>query len=267
MNRWVSTAVRALPVSVVRRLATMVGARMTEPIDLGLAALIAERDPAWLADAGNLERELLPRLGLCADVPVVYPAALQHAVGQGLLHWQYPNQFAPYLAELSRRSVHSYLEIGVRHGGTFVITVEYMSRFGAVERAVAVDLDHVPALDAYAQQRPEVRTVQADSRSRRFARLVRELGPFDLVLVDGNHAYDVVRGDIETVLPHTSMLALHDIVDDASPGVRRAWAELRAAHGDEFELLEFTAQYDEVLALIGSPVLGIGLAIRRRTAP
>lgn len=95
----------------------------------------------------------------------------------------------------------------------------------------------------------------------------RYLGPFDLVLVDGNHAYDAVRRDIETVLPHTSMLALHDIVDDASPGVRRAWAELRAEHGHELELHEFTAQYDEVLRIIGRPVLGIGLAVRRKTAP
>lgn len=109
--------------------------------------------------------------------------------------------------------------------------------------------------------------MQVDSRSKRFARIVRELGPFDLVLVDGNHAYDAVRGDIETVLPHTSMLALHDIVDDASPGVRRAWTELRADHGHEFELFEFTAQYAEVLKLIGRPVLGIGLAVRRETAP
>ena len=266
-NRWVSAIVRALPDGVLRRLAGAVGGRLPELIDLGPAALIAEHDPAWLSDAGNLERELLPRLGLSDDVPHVYPAALQHAVGQGLRHWQYPRQFAPYLAELSRRSVHSYLEIGVRHGGTFVITVEYLSRFGAVERAVAVDLDHVPALDAYAQQRPEVRAVQADSRSQRFARVVRELGPFDLVLVDGNHAYKAVRGDIETILPYTSMLALHDIVDDASPGVRRAWAELRAEQDAEFELLEFTAQYDEVLAVIGRPVLGIGLAIRRDTGP
>jgi hypothetical protein len=265
-NRWVSAVVRALPDRVFRRLAGAVGGRLPELIDLEPATLIAERDPVWLADAGNLERELLPRLGLSDDVPHVYPAALQHAVGHGLRHWQYPCQFAPYLVELSRRSVRSYLEIGVRHGGTFVITVEYLSRFGAVDRAVAVDLDHVPALDAYAEQHPEVRTVQVDSRSKRFVRVVRDLGPFDLVLVDGNHAYEAVRSDIETVLPHTSMLALHDIVDDASPGVRRAWAELRATQGHEFELLEFTAQYDEVLAVIGRPVLGIGLAIRRPTA-
>jgi hypothetical protein len=41
---------------------------------------------------------------------------------------------------------------------------------------------------------------------------------------------------------------------------------LRATRGHEFELLEFTARYDEVLAVIGRPVLGIGLAIRRPTA-
>jgi hypothetical protein len=31
--------------------------------------------------------------------------------------------------ELASHRVENYLEIGVRHGGTFVITVEYLSRF------------------------------------------------------------------------------------------------------------------------------------------
>jgi precorrin-6B methylase 2 len=57
------------------------------------------------------------------------------------LQWQYPNQFSKYLAELAAHPVDRYLEIGVRHGGTFVITVEYLSRFHPVREAIAVDLE------------------------------------------------------------------------------------------------------------------------------
>ena len=73
-----------------------------------------------------------------------------------------------------------------------------------------------------------------------------------------------MRSDVETVLPHARMVALHDIVDDASAGVRRMWAELRAEH-PELELHEFTAQYDEVRRAVGAPVLGIGLAVKPAT--
>lgn len=263
-SRLVGAAVRRLlPDPAFRALAARVGGRLPEPIDLAPLELLRAADPARLADAEVLERELLPAMGLSDDVPFVFPAELQPAVGRGLRHWQYPSQFGPFLAEVARRGVRRYLEVGVRHGGTFLITTELLGRVGEVERAVAVDLDRVPSLEAYAAQRPHVTVVRTDSRSRRFARLVRDLGPFDLVLVDGNHAYDAVRSDVETVLPHTRMLALHDIVDDASPGVRRMWSELRAERGAQFEMQEFTAQYDEIVTRVGRPVLGLGLAVRR----
>ena len=250
-NRWVSAAVRALPDPVFRRVAGAVGGRLPEPIDTAPLALLSGAD---VRDVHAMEHEVLPRLGLADDVPHVFPQHLQPHVGTGVRHWQYPCQFAPYLAAAAERGVRSYLEIGVRHGGTFLITV------GALKPtdAVAVDIDRVPALDG----RSDVTFLRADSRSRRFKRFL-EGRTFDLVLVDGNHAYDAVRSDVETVLPHARMIALHDIVDDASPGVRRMWAELRCDHADAFEFAEFTAQYDEVRRAIGAPVLGIGLAVRR----
>lgn len=252
-----------LPEPVFRALATRVGGRMPEMVDVGAAELLRQAPLEQLADAGALERELLPALGLADDVPFVMPEHLQGALGRGLRHWQYPNQFAPYLVEVARRGVRSYLEIGVRHGGSFVITVEYLSRFGTVDRATAVDIDSVPALVPYRRQRPQVEAVRLDSRSRRFGRLVAHRGPYDLAFIDGNHAYEAVRSDFEAVRPHARMLVLHDVVDHGSPGVRRLWQEVRHDHADEYEFLEFTAQYPEIVERIGHPVLGIGLAVRR----
>jgi hypothetical protein len=237
-----SAARRALPDRVWRRIAVAAGGRLPEPIDTSPLALLRDADPSELED-------VLPRLGLADDVPHVLPAELQPYVGKGLRHWQYPNQFAPYLAKLSTLPIRSYLEIGVRHGGTFLITSEVLKP----ERAVAVDIDRVPALDGH-------EFVQVDSRSRRFRRLARSQ-TWDLVLVDGNHAYEAVRNDVDTVREHANVIALHDIVDDASPGVTRAWAELRREPG--FEFFEFTAQYDEVVERVGNTVLGIGLAVRK----
>lgn len=237
---------RVLPEPVWRRVAAAVGGRLPEPIDTAPLALLRDADPADLED-------LLPRLGLADDVPLVIPSHLRPFMGKGLRHWQYPNQFAPYLALLSTLRIDSYLEIGVRHGGTFLITTEVLKP----ARAVAVDIDRVPALAGH-------ETFRGDSRSRRFRRLARSQ-TWDLVLVDGNHAYDAVRSDVETVLDHANVIALHDIADQASPGVRRAWAELR--RDPRFDFHEFTAQYDEVVERVGGTVLGIGVAARRDRLP
>ena len=248
-SRFGASARRVLPDPVWRRVAGAVGGRLPEPIDLAPLALLRDVD---VTDAAAVE-ELLPRLGLADDVPLVIPEHLRPFLGTGLRHWQYPNQFGPYLAHLATLEIDSYLEIGVRHGGTFLITVEALKP----TTAIAVDIDRVPAL----QGRPGVEFVQADRRSRRFQRLVEQRGPFDLVLVDGNHAYDAVRNDVDTIREHANVIALHDIVDQASPGVRQAWAELR--QDTRFDFHEYTAQYDEVVDRIGSTVLGIGLAVRR----
>ncbi len=249
-SRFGSAARGVLPDPLWRRVADAVGGRLPEPIDTAPLWLLQSVDAT---DAAALE-QILPRLGLADDVPHVLPSALQPYVGKGLRHWQYPNQFAPYLAFAASLGIDSYLEIGVRHGGTFLITVEALG----VRDAVAVDIDRVPALDA----RPGVMFVRADSRSRRFKRLVASR-TFDLVLIDGNHAYDAVASDLATVRDHARAIALHDIVDQASPGVRRVWSELRASGAGEFDFHEFTAQYDEVVERVGDTVLGIGLAVRK----
>ena len=242
-SRFGSEARRVLPDPLWRRVAGAVGGRLPEPIDTAPLALLRD------ADVTDLE-DVLPRLGLADDVPLVIPEHLRPFMGTGLRHWQYPNQFAPYLAFLATLDIDSYLEIGVRHGGTFLITTEVLKP----RRAVAVDIDRVPALAGR-------EVVQADSRSRRFKRLAQST-TWDLVLIDGNHAYEAVRSDIATVIDHANVIALHDIVDQASPGVRRAWAELKS--DDRFDFHEFTAQYPEVVERVGSTVLGIGVAVRQR---
>src|SRR5687768_3987306 len=118
------------------------------PIDLERVALIREREPRQLADPAELEALLL-QLGLNDEGMHELPASLHPHCGQGLRIWQYPIQFSRYLAHLSKLKVRSYLELGVRHGGAFVATVEVLERFSPLQFAVGVDLLPCPALEEY----------------------------------------------------------------------------------------------------------------------
>jgi hypothetical protein len=263
-NEAVAKAVRAtLPQPVRVRVGSAIGVDKPQEIDLSRLELIRRRDRDWLADPENLERDLLPALGFSADVPDAFPANLHDAVGVGLKHWQYPNQFARYLAHLARYPIRSYLELGVRHGGTFVITVEYLSRFHPIESATAVDIDDVPALHAYLAEHPGVRFMKVDTSTPRFAQRISDGGPYDLVLIDADHSYEACRNDVTLMRDHANILALHDIVDAACPGVREVWRELRAETARERDFFEFTAQYDEIVERNGSPALGLGIAVRK----
>lgn len=234
-------------------------ARRSRPIDLRAVRLIRKASLNQLADASYLEWELLPKLGFNDELLYEFPTSLHPYTGRGLRHWQYPNQFSKYLVELSRLKVESYLEIGVRHGGTFVITVEYLSRLRPLRTAVGVDLVRSPGLVRYAKSRPEVAVLTCDSQSERFRRFVSAAGPFDLVLIDGDHSEAGCRRDFETVVEHARVIVFHDIVSDPVPGVGAVWREVKEAYADRFTFLEFADQYPE-LAREGKSYLGIGVA-------
>src|SRR4051812_34363485 len=99
-----------------------------QPLELDRIARIHARSLVELADPRTLEA-LVCELGLNDEGIEELPAHLHPWCGQGLRIWQYPNQFSRYLAALAGRRIASYLEIGVRHGGTFVATVEVLGRF------------------------------------------------------------------------------------------------------------------------------------------
>ncbi|MGO9788260.1 MAG: class I SAM-dependent methyltransferase [Solirubrobacteraceae bacterium] len=190
------------------------------------------------------------------------PAELAPYCGQGLRHWQYPKQFAPYLTYLAGCPIRTYLEVGCRHGGTFVITVEYLSRFRNVEKAVAVDILNAPGLVKYASERAGARFVCADSQSRVFSRLIERDGPFDLALIDGDHSEEGCQRDLDVIRPHAKIVVLHDIVSTICPGVPAVWERFKSEHAQTWRFHEFVDQYDEVMSRMGAPYMGIGVAAR-----
>jgi hypothetical protein len=254
---------RIIPDAVSARARAALGLMPLCMIDLDRLQLIREAPLDRLRDPRFLEVELLPALGLGGDAPEVYPDALKPFTGKGLRHWQYPSQFGPYLAHLAESGIRSYVEIGVQHGGTFAITVEYLQRFGALEAAYAIDLNRVPSLKQYARQNPIVRVLREDSASERFRTFVRRRGPFGLVFIDGDHSEAGCRRDFDNVAGHATMIAFHDISDGYYSDVRKVWQQVRQSEGTKFNFYEFVEQYAEVQARIARPCLGIGLAVAK----
>src|SRR5215217_6027727 len=202
--------------------------------------------PAWLVRLMGNEPPPALELDRVDVVSRAHLEELRDGLGRGLHFWQYPNQLAPYLSLFSEIPVRRYLELGVQHGGTFVLSTEYFDRFHAMEKAIAVDISRVRSGPAYRRMQPRASFVTVDSGEPRFARMLEREGPFDLVLIDGDHSREAVRRDWETVRPHASVIAFHDIVDSMSPGVAEVWADVRREHADAYEFHEFTQQYPEV---------------------
>lgn len=225
------------------------------PIDLERVALIRGGDPAQLSRPADLEALLL-KLGLNDEALHEFPSSLHPHCGQGLRIWQYPNQFGPYLACLSGLRVRSYLELGVRHGGAFVATVEVLERFSPLDFAVGVDLLPCPALEEYRRMNPRAEFVRMNTQSPEFGAVLDRLGPIDLVFIDSHHEETQCRREVESLGSRANMIALHDIANVDWPGVRTVWEEVKAS--GTYDCHEFTDQYGQL-----GPYMGIGLAVKR----
>ena len=224
------------------------------PIDLSRLALIRDADPRQLATPRGAT-QLVIDLGLNDEGLAELPQSLHRHCG-GLRIWQNPMQFGPYLQHLVGLNVRSYLEIGVRHGGSFVATLEYLQRFCDLELAVGVDIIPAPTLETYAQSNSRVHLTWVDSTTPPFRELLAEMGPFDLAFIDSHHEEHQCQREVELLSESTNMIALHDITNIGCPGVGRVWTEFTAS--SDWECVEFTEQFEGL-----GPFMGIGLAVKR----
>jgi cephalosporin hydroxylase len=203
--------------------------------------------------------ELLPQLGLNDEEVHEYPSHLFPYCGQGLKSWQYPIQFAKYLVWISDLSLHSYAEIGVRHGGTFIITLEFLRRINSDIHAIAVD--H--------QETEPFRQYLADFSDDRIEYIIRDSSDLyvrdyftnhraDLVFIDGDHSYEGCLSDYLMVKNSAQYIAVTDHFSDVCPGVKQFWEEIKHVMPDD-RLTEFKDQYEEVQARTGRSYMGIGM--------
>lgn len=163
---------------------------------------------------------------------------------------QRADELLPFIELLRKEGVRSYLEIGARHGDTFDMVARSLPRGS---RAVAVDLgggpwgtpksipalkDAVRGLEGY-----DAHLIFGDSTSTEVIEKVEALGPFDAVLIDGDHRYAGAKADWLNYGPMGRLVAFHDIVGEGQTTkdaaahpveVPRLWAEIKGERHVEF---------------------------------
>ncbi len=232
-------------------------------VDLLRLNLIREKDLDYLVNPENLEKDLLPKLGFNNERLYQFPPELYSFCGQGLFCWQYPNQFSKFLVHISRYKIESYLEIGVRHGGTFIIINEYLKKIQPLKKSVGIDICYSPSLIKYQKINPKINFLQINSTSEKFRKYLEAAGDFDLVLIDGDHDEAPCRQDFETVKNYAKIIVFHDIVSNVCPGVVKVWQEVKNKYADQYDFFEFTDQYESVFIRTGEKFLGIGVAVKK----
>ncbi|MGY3535115.1 hypothetical protein [Bradyrhizobium sp. USDA 4452] len=229
---------------------------------------IAGLSAAQRADVDFLEREFIPALGLNDESLREQPSELSASFGKGLHLWQYPSQLAPYLAWLSRNAsgISSFMEIGCRWGGMFILVSEWLRNSGAELRTiVALDpIDPTPFITTYfdlLRARAEIEPVylQAYSNAPDVSAYVDCVKP-DFVYIDGDHSLRGAMLDHLMVRSHARIIVHHDIHSQACPDTTLLWTALKQFEAPSFDTFEFTSQYPSV----NGSFLGIG-AMKRRS--
>lgn len=134
------------------------------------------------------------------------------STGAGWKIFQNPYELGIFISRMLDLKVKTVLEIGSGYGG--------LSRF-MVERVgwqvTSVDINPPE------YQTPGVIQYLEDSRTLDLKR-----NRYDLVFIDGNHAYEIVTSDYKRFSPCANqVIAFHDITGNwECPGVRQFWREL-----------------------------------------
>lgn len=203
---------------------------------------------------------LIINLGFNTEILVEQPDIVKRNTG-GLFIWQYPNQFSKYLCLLAQQKITSYIEIGCRWGGTFILTNEYLKRFNPIVKSVAVDYIDSP-VSSYCLLNAESQNLIINSHSPEFQNYMSNHF-FDLIFIDGDHSYDGVKQDYEFSKNSGKIFVFHDITSDVCPGVSQFWNELKRNESNAYDFYEFTEQYKEVWDATNKQFLGIGVAIKK----
>ena len=228
--------------------------------------IIQTLKPDQIENTKHIENYVLPQLGLNGTTNYnfeIFPKELKPHLLSGLRIWQYPNQFAQFLVEISKLNIEYYLEIGMENGGSFIVIVEFLKFKNHGLIAYGVDYRIYNNLKVYAEINQNTLFWEMDSHSKIFKIELDNFKNLDLVFIDGDHTYYGVESDFNLVKDKARHIAFHDIVDFNCNGVRDFWTHLKDKYKNEYYFKEFTEQYPEVLKNTDKTFLGIGLMSKK----
>lgn len=174
-----------------------------------------------------------------------------------------------FIRYLWNAGVRRYCEIGAREGDTFHEIVSRLMLDGKDHFGLAVDLPGglwgKSTTGAQLQlavndlsQNFNVGCLLGDSTDPAIIERVKGYGPYDAILIDGDHTYEGVKADWEAYRDLAPIIAFHDIVGEGQfervthrgVEVPKLWAEIKASGAN---VVEFVSP--------GS-AMGIGLVLR-----
>jgi hypothetical protein len=208
-----------------------------------------------------MEKFIYEKVGLNDESLHEQPPELGQYFGTGLYIWQYPKQFSKYIVWLLRNAQNysSYLEIGCRWGGTFIVICEVLRRANPnFQWAVAADIiEKTPFIERYMEitknDGVEIVYFPGSSTSEHFIKLVKERKP-DISFIDGDHTLVGALKDHMLVRPYSKVIIHHDISSDSCTETTLLWNSLKEFEKDR-KKIEFIEQYQSV----EGKYLGIGI--------
>jgi Methyltransferase domain len=164
---------------------------------------------------------LIKRFGLYYDIRDIYGEPYNQWMIKNYMGgmYQQPRQIAQSLIYLHDKGIKSYLEIGTFYGYTFAFVTAYLSKFG-LELAIAFDSNsYFNMYEQVEESMPSVfmnyiaRHGPIEINGHKGWIKILEGNKYDLVFIDGNHAYSAVKEDYENVGKYARFCAIHDIND------------------------------------------------------
>jgi hypothetical protein len=214
-----------------------------------------------ICDESFIEKFIIEKAGLNNEHLHEQPPELAPHYGTGLYLWQNPKQFSKYIVWLLKntKNCESYLEIGCRWGGTFIVICEVLRRANPHFRlAIAADLiEPTPFIERYREiankEGLQIKYFQGSSTSEDFSKLINKEKP-DVSFIDGDHSFLGALKDHLLVRNFSQVIIHHDIYSDSCPETTSLWSTLKTLEVCRKDA-EFIEQYDSV----NGKFLGIGI--------